>query len=182
MEFSLTVRYIKNPHGQACIRYGVSPMVRYMAVFFLVVLAVAILLTGGTGLVGVLFVLVSALLALYEERWDFDGNARTIVARSGLLLLNKKNLYPFDSIETLELDDFTRGRLDQTTVSPEPKMPYGSQSRLFLKLKNGQRILVNSVSYRRRPVLEGEILAIAQFSGIKTDIPAAPVRSDSFRF
>jgi len=64
-------------------------------------------------------VAVSLLLlaaGLYEERWIFDSDRRQIRQRNGLLFFFRRRIIPFDSVDHLELREFTKGKTEQSRM------------------------------------------------------------------
>jgi hypothetical protein len=78
----------------------------------LAVVAASQLVEGGTpGAGGWIAMALSALGALYEERWIFDAKGGLIAHRVGLMFLCRKDAIPLDSVEGFRLAPFVRGTL-----------------------------------------------------------------------
>ena len=59
-------------------------------------------------------VCITALSALYEERWIFDKKRDILENRFGLLILSRKKSVPLTELARVELDSFIRGHADDT--------------------------------------------------------------------
>lgn len=115
---------------------------------------------------GIFFVVVALVAAFYEERWAFDAKSRTVQARLGLMFLAKKLRYPFDELAAVRVDIFQKGRMDQSVLPPEDKMPRSALARLVIDLKDGQSLLLDSVPFRARKRLSETADAISALCGV----------------
>lgn len=133
-------------------------------------LITAILLAGALAVEGValgwVVVVLSAIGALYEERWTFSSESRTVTARLGLLFLAKGPSFSFDDVALVTVDIFAKGRMDQSVKPEADKMPMGSQARLVVELKDGTRYLLDSVPFRARERIRRNADTLAAFMGV----------------
>jgi hypothetical protein len=65
---------------------------------------------AGLGAGGIVLLLIVVLGLFYEERWTFDPGARSLSFKFGLVFAGKTMRVPFDSVESLAIEEFTKGR------------------------------------------------------------------------
>jgi hypothetical protein len=83
----------------------------------------------GSYTIPLVLVCVTALSALYEERWIFDKNRDILENCFGLLILSRKKSVPLTELARVELDSFVRGRADDTAGALEDAQPFDSPQR-----------------------------------------------------
>jgi len=166
MEITLKLTFKKNADGSLTIRYGIPLWYRILSFAILAIIVSSIILVQGTNALGFIILALSLLAALYEETWFFDESTKTVRSKTGLLFLAKRNAFPFADVSQIELNDFARGKVDQGEAPVLAKMPYGSQTRLIITLKNEDRFLINAVSFRKRLNLEKDSQEIARLIGV----------------
>jgi hypothetical protein len=149
--------------------YGIPIWYRAVAWLIVCVLVAASAFSGGIGAVGVVFTALAVLAALYQERWTFDPASGSCSGRIGLLFAAKGPAFLATDIESLRIDLFAKGRLDQGSLPPEDKMPLGSQARLVIELKDGNAIMLDSVPVKRRPELELTARTLAEALGVRLE-------------
>lgn len=154
----------------ASLSYAVPLWYRIMAI----VIAMVLVAANASGLaepgwrpsvLGIFFTVVVLVAAFYEERWLFDSQSRTVKARLGLMFLAKKLSYSYDELSAIRVDTFIKGKMDQSVLPPEDKMPRSALSRLVIDLKDGQSLLLDSVPFRARKRIETAADALAAISG-----------------
>ncbi|MBU0928231.1 MAG: hypothetical protein KKA67_10810 [Spirochaetes bacterium] len=161
MQIRLSIRR----SGSALV-YGIPRWYRIVSWAIALVLVAASAFSGGFGAPGLVIVAVAALAALYQERWTFDAEADACSGRMGLLFAAKGPDFKASDVARLRIDVFAKGRLDQGSLPPADKMPYGSQARLVLDTKSGDSYMLDSVPFRRRADLESTALLIAEELGV----------------
>ncbi len=166
MEITLSLSFKKNADGSASIRYGIPLWYRILSLVILVIIVASIILVQGTNALGLIILALSLLAALYEETWSIDESTKTVRSKTGLLFLAKRSSFAFGDIARMELNDFARGRVNQDELPESGKMPFGSQTRLIITLKNEDRFLVNAVSFRKRSRLEKDAQEMARLIGV----------------
>jgi len=132
----------------------VSPALRALnAVIFAVVAAAQILALGETGLsvAGILIMAVSALGALFEERWTFDLSAETARFRFGLLFLAHARVIPFADISRIEFDDFEKGFNKQ------------KWTRVVMRVPGGKDEIIDTVNRKKATALIAKAERLASF-------------------
>lgn len=150
----------------ATLTYGIPLWYRITAACILGVVALAMVVAGGTGLPGWILLGISIFAALYEERWVFDTAAGTCQARMGLVFLHRGPRFAAEEVASIRVETFIKGALDQTARPALDKLPLGSQARLILELKDGQGYMLDSVSHKRRAELEASALELAAALGV----------------
>lgn len=145
--------------------YGVPLWYRIASGLVVAVLCASIAVAGGTGAIGVIVIIVSALAFLYDERWVFDPSKSVVRSGIGLLPVPHRDSFPFDRMTKLRVEIFAKGKTDQTNLPEADKMPRGSQARLIAEFDDGQSVIIDSVSWKRKPELEKTAAAIAAFCG-----------------
>ena len=68
----------------------------------------------GSYTIPLILVCVTALSALYEERWIFDKSRSIFESRFGLLIFAHRKGIPLTELARVELDSFIRGHADDT--------------------------------------------------------------------
>jgi len=146
--------------------YGIPLWYRIVSGVTALVLIIASVFSGGLGVVGNVIVFIAILAALYQERWTFNVKADACKGSIGLVFASKGPSFKASDMATLRIDIFAKGRLDQSIALPEDKMPLGSQARLIVEMKDGERYMLDSVSFKRRAELETNARIIAEVVGI----------------
>lgn len=116
---------------------------------------------------GAALLAVSAAAALYEERWSFDPGKRLAVFRFGLLFLARRRTLPFDSVEAAATELFEKGSRPGTGAGEERKGFFRPKryARLVLRLKDAERLVVETVPAAELGRLEGMAGRIARLTG-----------------
>jgi hypothetical protein len=166
MTISLSLTRMTKGGSTIGLAYGISWPFRFALGAIALIMGIGALTAGGIG-AGWLFVALPALGALYEERWLFDGQARTVRGRMGLVFLAKGPAFPFSEVAGLDIDTFAKGQIDQRTLPAADKMPRGSQVRLILRLTDGQSFMIDSVPFAARDKLRKDAQEIAALLGIE---------------
>ncbi len=118
----------------------VSPLMRAAnGLIFAVILGAEITASGDAGpsLAGIAILLVTALGAIFEERWVFDLKTENAHFRFGVVFLAHRRSIPFSSIRGVDIEDFERGFR---------KQPW---TRIVLRLSDRQDEIIASVEKRR---------------------------------
>lgn len=147
------------------------------------ILGVALFMDGGTpGPAGWIAIGLSALGALYEDRWTFDAEARQITHRSGLVLLARRRTIGFGEAQGFRVAPFVRGTVPGSIEEGEEnaaalrggraddsgrrrarhKKPYLC---LLCESEDGSRYFINAVGARRGDSLKAEASRIAELCG-----------------
>ncbi len=66
---------------------------------------------AGLGAGGIVLLIIVVLGLFYEERWTFDPGARSLSFKFGLVFAGKTMRVPFDSVESIEIEEFAKVRL-----------------------------------------------------------------------
>ena len=170
--------------------FSPAPWFRIIFLFFAASLVTGILTigkedSGGNFIVPVLITAACVIAALYTESWLFDRDKRIIIHKSGLLFLNKKMTLPFAEIDNLEISSFLRGVKADSKGEHELKLsnPFSRENTeevkggpriihpkyhqdLCLKMKNGDRHIIESIDSRKSEALKKKAGIISDFSGI----------------
>ena len=107
----------------AVLSYAIPLWYRALAVLIVVVICLAIVGAGGTGVPGWILLGLAVFAALYEERWVFDTATGSCRCRMGLLFANRGPSFTFGDVEVVRLDVFVKGTLDQGVRPESDKMP-----------------------------------------------------------
>lgn len=134
--------------------------------FFLMtaLIAAAMLVSGSVSAVGVILGLLTLFGALFEENWTWHPDSRTLVHRSGLLVLAKNKTYAAADIGGLELRRFIRGQYpggpelnptDDPAAAPGKRQPRKSRFAvkmigLALETKDGKPCTIETHRERDR--------------------------------
>lgn len=113
----------------------------------------------------VMFAIVIALAALSEDRWIFDGEAREVRKRYGVLFLAKSWAIDLDMVSSIELDSEFEGA---DGSDPYAKVSPGSakdRSAIRLVLGDGRTMVMCSAKRKRLPELRERAVAIAETIG-----------------
>jgi len=90
--------------------YGIPLWYRIMMIVIIAAVAGAMALTGeNPGIAAWIILAVLIFGLLYEERWDIDPKACTVVHRGGLLIAPRRTVIEFDRIEGIALTALARG-------------------------------------------------------------------------
>ncbi len=112
---------------------------------------------------------LTALALLYDERWIFDAEKRTLETRTGLLMLFRRRRMPLGAVRELRLVSFTKGRAG----SPAPRelsrmerafMP--GMARLAVVDAEGAHLVLDTVKAARAEKLKATGRAIAEYCGV----------------
>lgn len=118
----------------------VSPLMRAAnGLIFAVILAAELTASGDAGpsLAGAAILVVTALGAVFEERWVFNLQTETAHFRFGLVFLAHRRSIPFASIQGVDIEDFERGFRKQVW------------SRIVLRLSDRQDEIIATVERKR---------------------------------
>jgi len=77
----------------------------------------------GSYAIPLILVCVTALSALYEERWIFDKSRSIFESRFGLLIFAHRKGIPLAELARVELDSFVKGRPDDTAGTQPSDSP-----------------------------------------------------------
>jgi len=146
--------------------YGIPAWFRAMLVLVVAIVAAALAFGNRGSVIGWAVLAISALAALYEERWTFDRESGQASARIGLLVAARGPHFSLGDAERLRLDVFVKGRLDQSVVPPDDKMPWGSQLRLILHLRSGESYMLDSLPYKQGARLRRTAEELSRFLGV----------------
>lgn len=130
----------------------VSPALRATnAIAFGVVLAGEFLYSywPPISLASIAILAITAIGALFEERWVFDAKGEVARFRFGLVFLAHTRSIPFSSIASVEFDDFERGFR---------KVPW---TRIVLRVRDGKDEVLDSVNrkHAEKTIANAERLA-----------------------
>lgn len=148
------------------------------------------------GPAGIAAFAVAALALLYEERWTFDPASASIRFRFGLLFAAKTVSVPFADAEAVAVETFLKGRASDA-AAPGGGTPEGGGSegsggsspfaslgrstflarlfapkryyRLVVRLKDGERMVVDTVGERKAAILREAAERIAAMAGIPAE-------------
>ncbi len=166
MTISLRLSRLSKAGVTLGISYGIGLPYRIVLGAIALIVSMGAITAEGIGL-GWLFVALPALGALYEERWIFNSQDRTVQGRMGLVFLAKGPSFSFDEIAGMDIDLFAKGQVDQRTLPAPDKMPRGSQARLILRLKDGQSFMIDSVPFAARDRLRKDAQEMAGLLGVE---------------
>lgn len=162
MEITLSLS-LRKRDGKSQLVYTISPAYRIVMCIIFLLIATAVFTSKPVSMSGIAVLSVCFLALLYEERWIFDTEARTISYHFGLICINKKRIYQLNEIENMSINHFARGKLNQSALPEPEKMPFGSQTRLILNLTSGQAVLINTTSFNRRKKVIDDAETIANY-------------------
>jgi len=165
MEITLAL-VTKQKGNKTLLIYQISLLYRIIMSLIVALIALAVFLNKPVTVSGIIILTVCFLAMLYEEKWLFDNTTGTIVYYFGLIILKKKRVFAFSEIDNLSINHFARGKLNQETLPPPEKMPFGSQTRLILNLKTMNPVLINTTNFNRRKKLIDDAEAISRYTNI----------------
>ncbi len=117
----------------------------------------------------IIFAVVLLLSGCYYEGWVFDKKAGTITRHYGLLFLFQRKNYPLDSIESIHLDSFTKGKAAWENKSDEltgrKRIFQKKTYRFYLILNQGDRLDLEMLTERQYNQLKEKAEALATFCG-----------------
>lgn len=98
--------------------------------------------TGGLALFPAILIVFSVLALLYDERWIFDAQDRTVTRLFGLLFLHSRRTYSLDEAEYIEYGSFVEGSAMNRGSDPTPKRRTFQRQfeTLTLVMANGDRV------------------------------------------
>lgn len=86
-----------------------SYVLRGVFVALATVVVLAMVVTGTPSLLGEFLTALAVLGALFEERWVWDPESRTLVHLSGVVFFTRRKVYPGEQITAFEVRRFVRG-------------------------------------------------------------------------
>ncbi len=112
----------------------------------------------------IIFIVLSLISGCYYEAWTFDRSKQKILKHHGLLFLFKRKPFPLDSLDSIGIDSFTKGRLRSNPLQAnDPKNGFFQKEtcKLYIMLKNGERMDIEMMNARHLDGLrkKAEILA-----------------------
>ena len=122
MGFSLSRRTAKD----GTLVLGLPIRIRILMGIIALAIVLGALLPGsegspaGLGAGGIVLLLIVVLGLFYEERWTFDPGARSLSFKFGLVFAGKTMRVPFDSVESLAIEEFAKGRASNPGAAPGP--------------------------------------------------------------
>lgn len=170
-------------HKDGGLHYAIPLWYRLLMAFIVAVVAGSMLIANvAAGPVAWILMVVVILAGLYEERWIFDPESRTIRNRTGLLVAARSLEIPFDEVELFRLVPHVRGTIPGSADEREQneaalkasrgddssrrrqiyKRPYVG---LILDRSDGSHYLIDSMNARRSPVLRQDAARMAACCG-----------------
>ncbi|MBB6481129.1 hypothetical protein [Spirochaeta isovalerica] len=140
---------------------------------FTIAVAYTFVLDPGFSLLPAFFLFVLLATTLYKESWVFDKKERKVIYGFGLLILYKKTVVPFHSIEEFKLEGFVKGSMsarpnkgEENPLSKKPKL----RSEFWkLSLNNSiyGELTINTVKGKQKEILLENSRQIASLCGVK---------------
>jgi len=119
---------------------------------------------GSIPLFGLIIMGVALIAIVYEERWIFDRNQKTIEFRMGLLFLNRKVKYSFNDIEEFSFVTLQQGKIIDPALETAR---FGSRYTLFgLVTKTGDKRSIEMLKSRLAPGLKQKADQVSRFCEI----------------
>ncbi len=118
----------------------------------------------------VMFGIVIALAASMEDRWIFDGDAKEIRKRYGVMILAKSWAIDLDMVTSIKLETVFTGA---DSDDPHAKVTLGSgknQCALRLVLSDGRSMVLYAANRKQLAVLRMQATAISETIGRPLDI------------
>jgi len=112
---------------------------------------------------------ITVLAGLYEERWQFDREAGTVVHRYGLIILAKQSVVPFDQIDTFVLSNL-REIPDEGPFSARRSVALRSLVSFQLLTTDGKYRTVEIRPNRHNDSLKQNAERIAEFCGTDLEL------------
>ncbi|MFP4363381.1 MAG: hypothetical protein ACLFR1_05880 [Spirochaetia bacterium] len=112
----------------------------------------------------VIIIIVSALLAMYNETWIFNTKDQIIESRFGTIPFFKTDRIPITDILNIELRSFTKGSLKEDTKE-QPKFFQTKYATLSLIDNAEERHVIEMRNYRQKEELQKNGTVIASFIG-----------------
>lgn len=102
-------------------------------IFFLIIFLILFsgLFIHSFSLIPILLTIISFILLTYREEWKFDKDSSSISYIRGALFIYKKSIYSFDSIESVELNSFVKGKREK---SDDENLPFYFKRYYILKI------------------------------------------------
>lgn len=113
----------------------------------------------------VMFAIVIALAASMEDRWIFDGDAREIRKRYGVMVLAKSWAIDLDMVSSIQLETVFTGA---DSDDPLAKVTLGSgknQCAIRLMLSDGRTMVLYATGQKKLAVLRMQATVIAETIG-----------------
>ncbi len=113
----------------------------------------------------VMFAIVIALAASMEDRWIFDGDAKEIRKRYGVIMLAKSWAIDLDMVSSIRLESVFVGA---DRDDPHAKVSVGSgknQCAIRLMLSDGRTMVLYSTSRKKLPLMQMQATAISETIG-----------------
>jgi hypothetical protein len=150
MDIPLVLRAI----GDRKLVYEIPLWYRIMMIAILGILLFALSQSEGTpGLLGWIFLILTVLAAVYEERWTFDAETRQIRHRFGLLFAARSLRLSMDSVSAFRLQPYVRGTL------PGSEDEKSENARALAESRGTQS--PGDLGLKRRPIFKRPFLTLA---------------------
>lgn len=110
----------------------------------------------------VMFAIVIALAASMEDRWIFDGDAKEIRKRYGVMVLAKSWAIDLELVSSIKLETVFSGA---DSDDPHAKVTVGSgknQSAIRLVLSDGRSMVIYSTGHKKLPLMQAQAAAISE--------------------
>ncbi len=124
----------------------------------------------GSNIGPIIFIVLSLICGSYYEAVYLDRKERMVIRHYGLLFLNKRRCIPFDDIESIRVDRFLRGKLQEGVPDPKPisKNPLSTKAtcKLYFILKNGDFTDIEMLTERHYDKLKEKAKFISEFCDI----------------
>lgn len=148
--------------------YGFPAWYRIAMGVVLAVLAAGLGAAGGAPGAGAWTVLVLVAVAgLYEDRWEFDGEAEVVRHRTGLVFAARARVFPFASVERFVLIPFGPAHVFKEGKDPSLAGRLVAKGRVDLAMEcaDGRRIFLDRHPAREAARLRAQAEQIAALCG-----------------
>ena len=148
--------------------YGFPAWYRIAMGAVFAVLAAGLASAGGAPGAGAWTVLVLvALGGLYEDRWEFDGEAAEVRHRTGLVFAARARVFPLASVERFVLIPFGPAHMLEKGKDPSLAGKLVARGRIDLAMEcaDGRRVFLDRHPAREAARLRAQAEAIAALCG-----------------
>ncbi len=119
---------------------------------------------SGASPLAIIFLIVFALIAVYDERWTFNRSEGRVVHAHGILAVHRRTSYGVTEISRLEVTEFRKG-----SVGEEEKRRFFQRDLLRLSIiftEAGYKD-IEITEAKNKTDLQGKAAAIADFMNLK---------------
>ncbi len=113
----------------------------------------------------VMFAIVIALAASMEDRWIFDGDAKEIRKRYGVMVLAKSWAIDLDMVTSIRLETVFTGADSDDPLAKVTAGPGKNQCALRLVLTDGRTMVLYAAAQKKLALLRMQATAISEAIG-----------------